>query len=64
MGDSLSWLERGGLALLLIGMVGAAAHDAGIAGSSWLLRHAATPRYAWSAIILGVAILNLGPVLT
>jgi hypothetical protein len=62
LGDSLSWLERGGLALLLAGAVGAFAHGAGVAATSRLLRFVAVPSFAWPAILAGMAIMILVPV--
>lgn len=62
LGDGLSWVERGGLALVLVGAVGALAHGAGVSASSRLLRFVAVPSIAWPAIVAGAAIMILVPV--
>jgi hypothetical protein len=56
LGDSLGWLERVGLALLVTGGLGAGVHAAGFAPSSGSLRFVARPVYAWPAALSGALI--------
>ncbi len=64
LGDSLSWTERTGLALLLAGSVGGFAHGAGIAASGAIVRFVAVPGFAWPAIVLGAAVMAATQVLS
>lgn len=55
--DGLDWFTRGGLALLLTGGVGAVVHGVDAPRTSGLLRFAASPGFAWTAVLSGAALL-------
>jgi predicted membrane protein len=54
--ESAGWIERTGLALALIGLVGAAAHGLGHQPARPLLLFVQSPKVAWPAMLAGLMV--------